>query len=75
MDLRRFSLNYTDTFISMPFTVMGFILSYLQLKTIMIYLSVGVVYAGYHLDLPEQYLLPCPRSSLGTFWLPAHCGQ
>ena len=53
MDLRRFSLSYTGTFISMPFTVMGFILSYLQLKTIMIYLSVGVVYAGYHLDLPE----------------------
>ena len=57
MDLRRFSLSYTGTFISMPFTVMGFILSYLQLKTITIYLSVGVVYAGYHLDLPEQYLL------------------
>lgn len=53
MDLRRFSLSYTGTFISTPFTVMGFILSYLQLKTIMIYLSVGVVYAGYHLDLPE----------------------
>lgn len=57
MDLRRFSLSYTGTFISMPFTVMGFILSYLQLKTITIYLSVGVVYAGYRLDLPEQYLL------------------
>ena len=64
MDLRRFSLSYTGTFISMPFTVMGFILSYLQLKTITIYLSVGVVYAGYRLDLPEQYPLWCPRSSL-----------
>lgn len=74
MDL-RFSLSYTDTFISMPFTVIGFILSYLQLKTNMIYLSVGVVYAGYLLDLPGQYLLPCLRSSLGTIWVPVQFGQ
>lgn len=67
MDLRRFSLRYTDTFISMPFTVMGFILSHLQLNTNMTYLSVGAIYAGYLLDLPGQYLY----DALGVPWAPS----